>query len=114
MPPVSPGSARCEPGVEVRWPVSCQAGLAAQGELVRSEKKARATLQGHHQVSGLGHERARGEPSKGGSSVRGLGSPGGEGGGGGGRKGWGHLGLLVGAERVGPLSVLWNHEVVVA
>lgn len=87
MPPVSPGSARCEPGVKVRWPVSCQAGLAALGELVRSGKKARATLQRDHQVSGLGHERAGGESSKGGSSVRGLGSPGRE------DEGWGGEGL---------------------
>lgn len=86
--------------------MSCQAGLAALGKLVRSGKKARATLQRHHQVSGLGHVRARGEPSKGGSSVRGPGSTGLG-------AGLGPLGLTGRAERAGPLSVLWNHEVVV-
>lgn len=58
--------------MEGRWPGGCQAGSAALGELVRRGKKARATLQRHHQVSGLGHVRTRGQPSKSGQKAPGL------------------------------------------
>ena len=46
--------------------MSCQAGLAALNELLRSGKKARTAAQRHHQVSGVGHGRAGAGPSKGG------------------------------------------------
>ena len=52
--------------------MGCQAGLAAPGELVRRGKEARATLQRYHQVSGLGHARTRGQPSKGRQKAPGL------------------------------------------
>lgn len=47
--------------------MGCQAGVAALGELVgRRGKKARATLQRHHPVSGLDHGRTRDpQPHKG-------------------------------------------------